>query len=166
MGSAGSSASGSGNVAAPLETVLRANLDLNLWGSSSRSSLAHAGSAELRQAPMRHGSSGTVGAQGTAPGSAASGNGGGSGQQGPSLRSFLVQATPTPSPPGDGTRSAPTSALPSPVRTLAAMGLSGTRSPMQPGSPMAPRGSGGSPNKHRRHLTAPDGNFFDDLNPL
>ena len=173
QGQPGAAAAHSGS-GTPLEEAMRYKLDLGLGPSGSSSSgsgggsLGRAAGAEQQRQPMR--TNGSKAAAGTTVQAASSSA---AAQQ--QLRSYPVQLTPPPSP-LDGPRSAPASAKPSPVRTgSAAAGLaaSGSRSPMQPGSPMLPRpgsslsgASSGSPPKHRRHVTAPHNAFFDDLNPL
>ena len=152
---------------APLEDQLRSKLDLGLQRSGS-SHLARATSGELqRQKPMRSGS-------GTGTANAGMGQ---QQQQHAALRSFPVPLTPGTSMLSDGPHSAPPSAQPSPLRAApqpgpAAAGhgiTAGAQAPAQPGSPMhsvLSAARSGSPGKHRRHLTAPDGGFFQDLNPL
>jgi hypothetical protein len=153
---------------------MRYKLDLGMGptGSSSSGSGGSSGrtaGAEQQRQPMQTNSSKAAAAAAQASSSVTQ-------QQ---LRSYPVQLTPPPFA-LDGPRSAPASAKPSPVRTsstAAGLAASGSRSPMQPGSPMVSRpGSGlsgassgggqGSPSKHRRHGTAPHNAVFDDLNPL
>ncbi len=164
----------SGSVAQPpaREEALRSKLDLSsasLSGMVGPRSSAGLGSTfkddQARQAPMRSGGSGA------ALSSALSG-GGSSGSIGSTaLRSYPVQMTPD----VGSSRSAPTSAQPSPLRgtSLAAASAAGNGSMSpQPGSPHHSRpgsslsGRSLSPVKHRRTLTAPSGDLFQDLDPL
>lgn len=188
-GGAASSAAeaSSGSVAMPpVEEALRAKLDLSsasLGGKagpkSSAGLLVTPRDEQQRPAPMRQSSSGMLAGAGSGgvmsgAGSGMSSVGSGGGANG-TLRSYPVQLTPGASPLGDAasSRSAPPSAQPSPLRTASSIqgAASGAVSPL-PGSPMHPRpesslsGRSLSPSKHRRNLTAPDGGFFSDLDPL
>ena len=156
-------AAGSAHVAAsaagttPVEEALRVKLELGLSGSGS--SLGAASSADpQRLGPLRS-QSGSLAA-------APSGHSASTvlpqrQQHQQALRSFPVHLTPGSSPLPAGASSGP----------------SGPRSPGVPSSPMHSRSSSGmsagglgaragSPSKHRRNATAPDGGFFEDLNPL
>ena len=147
------------------EEALRSKLDLSsasLSGALGPRSSAGLGSTfkddQQRQPPMR--SNGSAGGLGSA----------GSGPSGGALRSYPVHVTPEVQ---GSTRSAPASAQPSPLRasSTAAAVASGATSPL-PGSPLHSRpgsslsGRSLSPTKHRRTLTAPSGDLFQDLDPL
>ena len=150
-----------------------ADLGLTKQSSGNTQAVAAARSAggQPRPPPMRSSSSG--GGVAAAPAS---------------LSSYPLQLTPGTSPLGISI-SAPASAKPSPVRTASMQRLAGLGgnpvAPAQPGSPMtvgpvASGSSGGSlllsgssgrlgssaGSRHRRNVTAPDGGFFDELNPL
>ncbi|PRW33784.1 putative serine threonine- kinase [Chlorella sorokiniana] len=169
-------ASGSAAQAPAVEEALRSKLNLSsasLSGMMGPRSSAGLGSTfkddQQRQPPMRSGGSGA------ALSSALSGGGSSASVSsvagGAPLRSYPVQMTPD----VGSSRSAPTSAQPSPLRgtNLAAASAAGNGSMSPPpGSPHHSRpgsslsGRSLSPVKHRRTLTAPSGDLFQDLDPL
>lgn len=159
-----------------VEEALRSKLDLSsqsLSGMLGPRSSAGLGSTfkddQLRLPPMRSGGSG-AGLSSAVSGGGSSGSIG-SVPGGAPLRSYPVQMTPD----AGSSRSAPTSAQPSPLRGTGLVAAStagnGSMSP-QPGSPHHSRpgsslsGRSLSPVKHRRTLTAPSGDLFQDLDPL
>lgn len=168
----------SGSVAQPpaVEEALRSKLDLSsasLSGMIGPRSSAGLGSTfkddQLRRAPMRSAGSG-AGLSSALSGGGSSGSIGNV-PGGAPLRPYPAQMTPD----VGSSRSAPTSAQPSPLRgtNLAAVSAAGNGSMSpQPGSPHHSRpgsnlsGRSLSPAKHRRTLTAPSGDLFQDLDPL
>lgn len=157
-----------------VEEALRSKLDLSsqsLSGMLGPRSSAGLGSTfkddQLRLPPMRSGGSGGL--------SSAVSGGGSSGSIGSVPGGAPLHSYPVLTPDAGSSRSAPTSAQPSPMRGTGLVAASaagnGSMSP-QPGSPHHSQpgsslsGRSLSPVKHRRTLTAPSGDLFQDLDPL